>query len=397
MSAPRRTRPSNRKELILAAAAGRFRDQGFHDVGMADIAEAVGIGPSALYRHYRGKQELLVAVLDGGLTAFEEAIGGAGDWHDCVRRAAEVAFDDRAFGRMWDRDRGVLSTGERAAFRERINGMAGALAARLPQAPGVTDPQRSTIAFAVLALLWLPARRAPGLPVSEQRRALICVAEAMVTDGLDRLAARAQLPRPQEGEGARPAERPALPVSRREALLIVATDQFARYGFPNVGLEDIGQAAGIAGPSVYNYFDTKVDIVVRILSRAADALWLDLDRVLHLSPDPVAALDGVVTGYVEFATGHPALMRVVTAQPGNLPEPAQQVVDQRSREYAKEWVALVSQVRPDLPDRHVAFVVRCAIDVINGTNYLHRIRGDAVTADIVDLARAVLAVTFGGQ
>lgn len=397
MSSPRRARPRNRKQLILRAAADRFRDQGFHEVSVSAIAEAVGIGPSALYRHYRGKHELLVAVLDGALTMFEDATSGAGDWRDCVERLADVAFDDRAFGRMWDRDRGVLTPQERSGFRDRINAVADGIAERLPADAAVTAPQRTTIALAVLALLWLPARRSPGLTVAERRHTLISVTESMIVGGMDRFAARAGKPGPSEGQGTLPSERAILPANRREALLIVATDLFARRGYPNVGLEDIGNAAGIAGPSVYNYFDTKTDLVVRILSRAADALWLDVDRVLNASVDADTALDGLVTGYAEFSAGHVNLMRVIAGPPGNLPEAAQQVLDQRSREYAKEWMVLAAQVRPDLGDRRLAFVVRCAIDLINGIGYLHRVRGDAVTPDIIDLTRAVLSVTFDAR
>ncbi len=70
-SVPRRpargTRPANRRQLIIAAAADLFSRRGYAGVGMGDVAEAVAIGPSALYRHFRGKQDLLAAVVGGAL------------------------------------------------------------------------------------------------------------------------------------------------------------------------------------------------------------------------------------------------------------------------------------------------------------------------------------------
>ena len=42
----RGTRPHNRRELILAAAAELFAKHGYAKVGMGDLADAVGIAPS---------------------------------------------------------------------------------------------------------------------------------------------------------------------------------------------------------------------------------------------------------------------------------------------------------------------------------------------------------------
>lgn len=50
-----RTRPKDRKQRILDTAARLFREEGYHHVGMTQIARAVEIGPSALYRHYGSK------------------------------------------------------------------------------------------------------------------------------------------------------------------------------------------------------------------------------------------------------------------------------------------------------------------------------------------------------
>src|SRR3954471_17634712 len=67
-----RRRPPDRRAHILTAAARRFWSEGYHQVSMAHIAADVGIGASALYRHFRGKQELLLTVLDRQLSRMEE-------------------------------------------------------------------------------------------------------------------------------------------------------------------------------------------------------------------------------------------------------------------------------------------------------------------------------------
>ena len=56
-------RPRNRRELILSAAGDQFASRGYEHVTLGDVARAVGVGPSALYRHFSSKEELLTEVL----------------------------------------------------------------------------------------------------------------------------------------------------------------------------------------------------------------------------------------------------------------------------------------------------------------------------------------------
>ncbi|MFE2616095.1 TetR/AcrR family transcriptional regulator [Micromonospora chalcea] len=53
--------PRTRRAQILAAAVPLFARDGFATVTNAQIAQAVGLAPSALYRHYPGKVDILVA------------------------------------------------------------------------------------------------------------------------------------------------------------------------------------------------------------------------------------------------------------------------------------------------------------------------------------------------
>lgn len=52
------------REAILRRAAQIFTDRGFFDPQMKDIAEAAGISRSSLYRYYRDKTDLAMAVIE---------------------------------------------------------------------------------------------------------------------------------------------------------------------------------------------------------------------------------------------------------------------------------------------------------------------------------------------
>jgi AcrR family transcriptional regulator len=55
------------REYILESAAQVFRQKGYHGASMADIAEASNLQKASLYHHFRGKQEILLELLDRAL------------------------------------------------------------------------------------------------------------------------------------------------------------------------------------------------------------------------------------------------------------------------------------------------------------------------------------------
>ncbi|GAA2706552.1 TetR/AcrR family transcriptional regulator [Actinoplanes palleronii] len=90
--------PRTRRAEILAAAVPLFARDGFATVTNGQIAQAVGLAPSALYRHYPGKVDILVAAClqAAGLLgqAVERSLHRAGDPRDTVLAltAAYVAY-----------------------------------------------------------------------------------------------------------------------------------------------------------------------------------------------------------------------------------------------------------------------------------------------------------------
>ena len=49
-------------DTIVAAAAALFARDGYHAVGMRDIAEALGVRGASLYHHHASKEEILFAI-----------------------------------------------------------------------------------------------------------------------------------------------------------------------------------------------------------------------------------------------------------------------------------------------------------------------------------------------
>jgi AcrR family transcriptional regulator len=71
--------------------------------------------------------------------------------------------------------------------------------------------------------------------------------------------------------------------ARRTQLLDAATEVFAAQGFHGATTRMIAAAAGVAEGTIYNYFDSKADLLVAIMTRLSELE--DLDAQLAGAPD----------------------------------------------------------------------------------------------------------------
>lgn len=336
MSAPARgTRPRNRRALIVAAAAELFVRRGYPHVAMGDIADAVAIGPSALYRHFRGKQGLLAAVVENALTAL------------AVTDFAELAtgaLDRRDVGVLWQRESRHLEPAERHRVGEPLQRLARQLAGRLrDRRPELTADQAGLLAWSVLAVLVSVSFQRVDLPRPAYEGLLTSLAAEVAAVRLPDLGKRT----------AAPAFEPA---NRRELLLTTATRLFAERGFHSVAIEEVGAAAGIAGPSVYHHFESKADLLMTALLTGADALGEGLRT---------ASLPALLRSYAGYSLAHHDVVDLLITEVGLLPEPERHELRRTQREYVEAWVRLLLDVHPDLGPDPARVRVQAALTVVN--------------------------------
>jgi AcrR family transcriptional regulator len=373
-----RRRPRDRRERILASAARQFWEQGYQQVAMADIGSAVGIGASALYRHFRGKADLLAAVLDETVGHLEQAVSVAPDLDGQLTSVAEAALRHREFAVLWDRESGHLPEPERARLRDRRRAVVDRVARSVSPRPGAELRTR-----AVVAVLESVSYHRVEIEHGEFVQLLRQVCQAVLAAPLAETVARIG---PSGGQ-------PQLPVSRREALLAAASRLFAERGFPSVSLGDVGAATGIAGPSVYNHFDSKAELLLSILNRGNEVLWFGLHRALDTADGPADALERVLDSYVNAFTSDPSLVSVLLTEIANLPAEQRERFHRVQHDYVVEWVALLRRWRPELTEPTARILVHAALGVANslaGTRASALPERPAPHTGIVALASAVL-------
>jgi len=89
---------------------------------------------------------------------------------------------------------------------------------------------------------------------------------------------------------------------RASRILQAATDLFRHGGYPAARIEDIAAAAQVSVGTVYNYFDTKGDVLLAIVTlEVEEVLAQGLALVADPPPDVSEALHRLIGGYLDHS------------------------------------------------------------------------------------------------
>jgi AcrR family transcriptional regulator len=385
----RGTRPANRRQLIIAAAADLFSRKGYAAVGMGDVAEAVAIGPSALYRHFRGKRDLLAAVVGDALDTVDDAITLAENEQssDVAATLAVAVLRHRGVGVLWQREARQLSAGDRAKFGAAVDQIAARFAALIrARRPGLTAVEADLLAWSGLAVATSVSLHSLVLPEPEFTTLL----GELITTVVD---APIQLPSSPPAQG--PKTRTLRTQSRREAILTEATKLFAASGFAGVSTEDIGGSVGISGPSVYNHFAAKSDILVAAMLRGDEWLRMDMHRAFAAASDPRDGLNRLLGSYCAFVLDNPHLIQVLVSEAEHLPEPERHRTRAAQYAYIAEWVSLLREVHPQWDAVRARIRVQAVQTMMNDIVLTPSLRNHAgIDSALVTIGTGLLATTY---
>ena len=149
---------------------------------------------------------------------------------------------------------------------------------------------------------------------------------------------------------------------RREQLLVAAADLFAGKGFHAVGIDEIGEAAGITGPGVYRHFPSKQALLETLCDRT-------MDRMLG-AVQGVDDLDRLVDLHVDLVVGNQALIGVWVRERRAVGDDVRRSLRRRMRDYEQVWRDALSPQRPDLGAAELALTVGSALAMLNTTSLI---------------------------
>lgn len=380
-------RPPGRRAEILAVAADRFHRSGYHQVSMTEVAAGVGITAPALYRHFRGKPELLDRAVRLGLDALADGLRAAGSTTALGAALAAVAVAHRPLGTLVQRDARLLPPARRAALRRELRADVAAMVAVLRvERPELPDPDAELLCWSALsACAGLSYQSAAPQPRRAEAvlREVVAAVLSVSFDGTG----------PGGGDAAVPA---GVPVRqpRREELLAAAVRLFHERGFDNVSTDQLGAAVGISGPSVYRHFDSKAQLLAASLARSRERLWHEVEGAISAAAGPEEALAAGLAAYVGFARRNGDYLGAMLSETERLAPPDRRVAVDFRRDFLRTWVGLLRRVRPDQDAVAARIRVHALFSLVNDgvRNRPYNARPDLGDC-LLRLGRAVLGVS----
>ncbi|ASR37849.1 TetR family transcriptional regulator [Prauserella marina] len=394
----RNKRPRDRKSQLAAVASELFRARGYHGVGINDIAAEAGITGPALYRHFADKRSILGHVLLSGLDELEQATETAlvtGDRptpdhiHTLLEQLAVKSVERREVAALWRWEGRHLDPEAQRAIRNRSTAMLAMWTKTLMRMrPDLAADDAELLCWAGLSVFGSVS--AHRTSIAKRRFAALLVDIALRV-------LHARLP-PREtvevGEVEAPPATLGTP-SRREQLLTSAAELFRKHGFPSVSMEDIGKAAGIAGPSVYRHFPSKAALLAAIGRRAGDRLAIGAEYALHLSApaDERTALRGLAESYVRTLTGPPDLLVSFSVDRVHIDERDRPDLLRIQRDYVDQWVRLLTVVHPELDAKEARITVHAALTIANDLTRTRRVSArPGLTVELASVLNDVLDI-----
>ncbi len=354
------TRSQGRKATIVAAAAELFAAKGFAGTGVDEIGARAGITGPAIYRHFAGKDALLAAVVTDTIDAFAVSEAAVEAGHEqMAAEAVAVALDGpaRLVTYMRERHRLVGDAGEELARAERRLYRPWREAIRAAN-PGLDADAIALRQRAVLTAMSAVAARP----------------QALARPRLDRLVVESMVavlcaPPVEAGPRAEPVAQWSVPPGRRDRILAAALRLFRERGYHGVGVDEIGLAAGISGPTIYFYYDSKSEMLADAFERAGARVAAAVHDSVAGAASASDALDRLAASYLEIAAGSGDLILVTSREAHALAGPDRPGLTRRRGEILGTWAAVVRELRPGLPDGAVRAVVDGTLPLMNQMAY----------------------------
>jgi len=154
-------------------------------------------------------------------------------------------------------------------------------------------------------------------------------------------------------------------VSRREAILNSALSLFRAKGYHGVGIDEIGDAAGISGPAVYRHYASKSDILLDAYDRVGSRVAVGVEDAIAGALSADDALGRLIQSYVTIAFDNVDLIIATGREGTDLPASDRPRLSRQRRDIGEAWARVVIPLRPDLSEPEVRSHVRVVFPMVN--------------------------------
>jgi AcrR family transcriptional regulator len=139
---------------------------------------------------------------------------------------------------------------------------------------------------------------------------------------------------------------------------------FHERGFDGVGVDLIGERAGVSGPAIYRYFNSKDEILMTLLDEAIDRVLMSTGGQFDGAREE---LEHLVRGHVQRALEERELMSVWTRGRYSIPKAYRSRLRARINRYVERWVDCLHACYPDAPHDALIVAVHATHGMIDST------------------------------
>ncbi|MBD3219041.1 MAG: TetR family transcriptional regulator [candidate division Zixibacteria bacterium] len=99
---------------------------------------------------------------------------------------------------------------------------------------------------------------------------------------------------------------------KRRSIIKAAEGLFAKSGFHGTDVDLIAKSAGVSKGSVYNYFDSKEEILMSVIEEGVNELDRQMKKYIRPLSDPIEKIKKGIEFYIKFLEKREPLFRVLT-------------------------------------------------------------------------------------
>ncbi len=152
-------------------------------------------------------------------------------------------------------------------------------------------------------------------------------------------------------------------MKRDRRILLAAQRLFHERGFDAVGMDEVGETAGITGPAIYRHFNGKDELLGTLFEEAVNALLVRVGD--QQFDDPYEELAFLAEAHAEFVYEHQELASIMIRDDRSLSEPFQRRHHRRERPYIERWISVLGRCYPERTQDELTSATFATLHMLN--------------------------------
>lgn len=380
-----------RNEQVARAAAQLFQEFGYQNVSIDRIGAAIGLTGPAVYRHFKGKHEILVHAMMSQVRLLQDLHALADEQGTTVGEQLQLLIAglcdltaNSNEATLWRRERRHLEADELEVFRGYFTTNHNLIADKIRLLrPEVSTHKANVLGFAVLAMFSNTPNIHGGLSAKRLQELQTAMAWAIID---------CQLPDPSPEAVPVPDPMHRRPAGRRQRIIDAAARLFNEHGFYDVRIDDIAKASDMSTATLYQHMAGKTEVLRAVLERGAQGLLYVTADALAYAATPEQALEVLIETYIQQTLGiYGRIMQILAADLLYLPPEEQSALRNTQREYVAEWVEAIMALSESQTAADARALAQAAIAVVTDLSQDTQLRmRPNIAKELAALVRAMV-------